>query len=339
MGRKSINETKRAQAVALFDAGFKISKIADQLNISWTCAKNAVKRYSTYGTYKDRPRTGRPMKITKRGDRYIKRLTKGGDRANSNLITQNLNESLPQRVSARTVQRHLHKLGYKYAAKIKKPFLKKCHKVQRLLWCKKFRSYTVQDWRHVIFSDETTYYVLKRKNKVMVWRTDAEKLNYDCIQQMNTGNGGKVGIWGGICGYGTTTALFYSDNMNSTKYCEVLKNQLIPSMKKLPNRHKFTFQQDLAPWHTSKMVKEQIKKLKIKLLDWAPKSPDLSVIEELWNILDKRLQSKPINNKTELQQCLQTEWEKITADLCRSLIDTIPTRIEKCIKARGGHFI
>ncbi|CAF1467556.1 unnamed protein product [Adineta steineri] len=173
----------------------------------------------------------------------------------------------------------------------------------------------------------------------MIWRTNAEKLTPDCIQQMTTGDGGKVGVWGGIFGYGKTTALFYSDNMNSIKYCEVLKNKLIPSMKKLPKGHKFQFQHDLAPWHTSKMVKEQIKKLKITLMEWAPKSPDLNVIEELWSILDKRLASKSINNKLELEKCLQEEWCKITTDLCRSLIDSMPKRLKKRIKARGSYFM
>ncbi|CAF1571247.1 unnamed protein product, partial [Rotaria sordida] len=36
-----------------------------------------------------------------------------------------------------------------------------------------------------------------------------------------------------ICGYSKTSLLAYSDNMDSTKYCEVLKNQLIPLIKRL----------------------------------------------------------------------------------------------------------
>jgi hypothetical protein len=120
-------------------------------------------------------------------------------------------------VSSRTVQRYLHKMGYTYTAKIKKPFLKQIHKVKRISWCKKFRSYTIEDWRRVLFSDESTYYVLKRKNKVMVWRTKGEKLAPDCIQEINTGYGGKVGVWGAICGYGTTSAvLSTNDKINYT---------------------------------------------------------------------------------------------------------------------------
>ena len=77
MGRESISENKRAQAVALFDAGFKISRIARQLNISWTCVKNAIIRYREHDTFKDPSRTGRPSKITPRTARHLKRLASG----------------------------------------------------------------------------------------------------------------------------------------------------------------------------------------------------------------------------------------------------------------------
>lgn len=337
MGKKSVTEYKRAQALALYDAGFTISHVARQLNISWTCAKNAITRYNDYGVFKDLPRPGRPSKIKPRGVNYLRRLINGNNRTNANIITQQFNNSLNGHISSRTVQRYLHKMGYMYSTKIKKPILTKTHKAKRMAWCKKFKHYTIADWRHVIFSDESTFYILKRKNKVMVWRTKDEKFAPDCIQHISTGDG-KTGVWGGICGGGATALLLYSDNMDSNKYCEVLRNQLVPLMKQLPKRQQYTYQCDLAPWHTSNKVKEEIQRLNINLLEWPPNSPDLNVIEELWSIIDKRLASKQINNKIELVERLEEEWKKISIQLCRALVDTMPQRIEKCLKAKGGHF-
>ncbi|CAF4308706.1 unnamed protein product [Rotaria sp. Silwood2] len=294
MGRKSINEYKRAQAVALFDAGFTISCVAHL------------------------PRTGHPSKITPRAARHLKRLTTGEHRANANIVTQKLNDSFSPCVSSKTVPRYLHKMGYIYTKKINKPFLKEIHKAKRIAWCKKFRSYTIENWHRIIFSDELTYYVLKCKNKMMVRRTKSEKLTSDCIQQINTADGEKVDL---------------------TKYCEVLKNQLIPSVKRLLKGTKYIFQHDLVPWHTSNIVKEQITKLKINMLEWPSKSPDLNVVEELWSIIDKRLASKPINAKTELQKRLQEEWGNISITSCRALVDSMLERIEICLKAKGGHFL
>ncbi|CAF4242435.1 unnamed protein product [Rotaria sordida] len=299
MGKKPVSDYKRAQAVALYDAGYTISDTARKFNISWTCVKNAIIRHRDHDTFKDLPRTGRRSKLTLRNARHLKRLVHGKNRANFNIITQKLNELSIIHVSSRTVQRYLHKMGYTYSAKIKKPSLKKIHKKKRIARCKKFRCYTIEDWRRIIFSDESTYYVLKRKNKTMVWRTKGEKLSFDCIQTVNTGDA-KIGVWGAICGYGKASLLTYSDNMDSTKYCEVLQNQLLPLIKRLPKGKKYAYQCDLAPWHTSNMVKEQIRKLKINMFEWPPNSPDINVIEELWSIIDKRLALKSINTKEEL---------------------------------------
>ena len=46
------------------------------------------------------------------------------------------------------------------------------------------------------------------------------------MQQTNTGDGGKVRIWGGISGFGTTNANIYTENMNGELYCDVLQNEV-----------------------------------------------------------------------------------------------------------------
>ena len=85
-------------------------------------------------------------------------------------------------------------------------------------------------------------------------------------------------------------------------------------------------------------MKEKIAKLKLNLLDWAPKSPDLSPIEMLSSVLDKKLASKPIYSKAALMDRLQEEWDNVDQDLCIKLVESMPERIRKCLKAKGGHF-
>ena len=83
-------------------------------------------------------------------------------------------------------------------------------------------NWTSDDWKNVIFLGESTFYVLKRKNQCKIWRLETEKLLPVCFQQSNTGDGGKVGILGGISGFGTTNAKIYTENMNGELYCDVL---------------------------------------------------------------------------------------------------------------------
>jgi hypothetical protein len=80
---------------------------------------------------------------------------------------------------------------------------------------------------------------------------------------MNTGNGGKVGIWGGISGQGTTQAKIFDGNMDGQSYCSVLNGESKRSMTKLSDRARTVYQQDLAPWHTSSLVNDSIKTMKL----------------------------------------------------------------------------
>ena len=152
---------------------------------------------------------------------------------------------------------------------------------------------------------------------------------------MNTGDGGKLGI----LGYGTTLSRIFDENMNGMTYCEVLRHELVQSMSMAPNKSELIFQQDLAPWHTSNIVQATIKQMKFKVLNWAAKSPDLNSMEILWSILEKNLSSKSIYSKLALQDRLQQEWNNIDKSLCLKFIDSVSERIQRCLKAKDGHFL
>ena len=46
--------------------------------------------------------------------------------------------------------------------------------------------------------------------------------------------------------------------MTGDKYLEILKNQILSQLQQLPNLHDFYFQQDGAPPHCSKGVREYL---------------------------------------------------------------------------------
>ena len=69
--------------------------------------------------------------------------------------------------------------------------------------------------------------------------------------------------------------------MNGELYCYVLHNEVKQFLAKIPAQGKMLFQQDLVPWHMSNIVKEEIGKLQLRMLDWAPKSPGLNPVEIL----------------------------------------------------------
>ena len=80
-------------------------------------------------------------------------------------------------------------------------------------------------------------------------------------------------------------------------------------------------------------------KLKLNVLEWSAKSPHLNSIEMLCSIFDKKLAAKPIYSIMEFRQWLEEEWKGIRQLSCLNLIDSMPDRIQKCLKSKGGHFM
>ncbi|EIE86691.1 hypothetical protein RO3G_11402 [Rhizopus delemar RA 99-880] len=63
-------------------------------------------------------------------------------------------------------------LGFKATLKKSKPFLSEQHQKNRLNWCKEHQSWTVDDWRKVIFSDETIISIFGPNSNPYTWKED-----------------------------------------------------------------------------------------------------------------------------------------------------------------------
>lgn len=105
----------------------------------------------------------------------------------------------------------------------------------------------------------------------------------------------------------------------------------------------YIFQQDNAPCHTSKVVKNYMMTDGINLLPWPSNSPDMNPIETLWAVLKGKLRDRSCTSR----QTLINHILDITtrngplrdkfAVTCRKLVEGMPTRVEALYHAKGGH--
>ncbi|GFV81511.1 transposable element Tcb1 transposase [Trichonephila clavipes] len=92
--------------------------------------------------------------------------------------------------------------------------------------------------------------------------------------------------------------------------------------------------QDNDPKHTARNVKMWCLFHCKQQLHLPPQSSDINVIENLWATLEIAVRKHQIRNKAHLKQVLQEEWDKISPDTTKKLVESVPRRLEDIIKAK-----
>ncbi len=130
--------------------------------------------------------------------------------------------------------------------------------------------------------------------------------------------------------------VFLKTNVTALIYQEILEHFMLPSADQLFKDADFIFQQDLAPAHTAKSTKSWLNDHGVGVLDWPANSPDLNPIENLWDIVKRKMRNKRPKNADELKATVKETWASIPTQQCHKLITSIPCRIELVIKAKGA---
>lgn len=114
----------------------------------------------------------------------------------------------------------------------------------------------------------------------------------------------------------------------------------MPSGKQLIGNG-FIFAHDNDPKHTAISVtnylKRKVEKGEIKVLSWPSQSPDLNPIENLWNIVKMQRKKFKATSKDDLFSKIQRIWRELPINTLTKLVESIPTRIQAVIAAKGGH--
>jgi hypothetical protein len=154
------------------------------------------------------------------------------------------------------------------------------------------------------------------------------------------GGGGCVSVWGCISGGARGPLVLYSGSVDGPAYIKIIEEALPMFIENTfgSSNKEWMFMHDNAPPHRSKYSNQWFKNNSIPLIKWPATSPDLNPIEWIWDYIDKQLRKMKPKNVIQLQQMVQDIWHSVTPIRCQTLVDSMPNRINQCIKSRGGTF-
>ncbi|KAJ4427681.1 hypothetical protein ANN_25330 [Periplaneta americana] len=225
---------KRSKIITLAEhSSMTQRQIAAECHIGLATVNSIIKRYRETESITPQKKKGncsRKRKTSPADDRLIIRKSKLNPRLTAVDLTRELMATTGANIHVTTVRRRLLEAGRRARKPIKKQLLTPVMCKRRLMWAKLHQHWAVNDWKNVLFSDESHFEV--HGHRVSYVRKGSEKVTAAHLQQ-------------------------------APKY----PLKIVPQLQKPFPDGRGVFQQDLAPCHTSRKTTEFFNKKNIQVME------------------------------------------------------------------------
>ncbi|KAG1135128.1 hypothetical protein G6F38_013028 [Rhizopus arrhizus] len=178
---------------------------------------------------------GRRATIRETTKSYIRRQVIKNEFKTAKAAHQYLN-GLGYTIGYSGVLKLLKRMNFRAKIKAKKPLLSKQHKERRLAWAMDHKGWTTDDWRRMVFSDETKVNVFGSDGCKYYWSRPDDVLQPHHLDIIVKGAQGSVMIWGCITYDGPGhTCWIHDGTTKAVDYVDILETTLMDSLNLLSN--------------------------------------------------------------------------------------------------------
>ena len=332
---RNLTTEEKARIVGMRQARTPGPQIAHELGLPKSTIDTVLKNYELRKTVESPKQTGRPPKFLERDKRSLRRVLCKDRRQTLSDVTN----ALPVRVSTSTVRRSTHELGFHARVAAKKPFLSNRHTVRRYAFAQEHKNWTIDDWKRVIWTDESSFEIGKNSRQTLVWRRTDERFHSYCTTPSFKSGRTSVMVWGAFLAGKKLPLVFMPPGRRTAVDFVQLVYELTlgPFLDTQETSGKLVLMEDGAPVHRSNVPKVWREARQVTKMNWPANSPDLNPIENLWKVLKDRVQThhRP-KNVNEMKLALEREWENLSPEKLESLVATMPERMKAVVEAKGG---
>ncbi|UYV62664.1 XPNPEP3 [Cordylochernes scorpioides] len=212
------------------EAGQSQAEVARWLGVTRNVVSRFWKKFQTTANVAQ-PRKGRPRVVTTLNqDRYMSLFVRRNRRMTASQLRSDLNAATGVLVSTDTIRRRLHKKGLYARRPIICVPLTPPQKRARKLWCRQHVAWNPNEWRRVMFTDESKFSLNSDSHRVFVWREVGTRNNpRNMVERGPYGNQGFM-VWAGIfLGGRTALHIFRQGTLTGQRYRdEILAAYVMP---------------------------------------------------------------------------------------------------------------
>lgn len=295
-------------------------------------------KYRATGNVGNLPRRPRGRCTTAAQDNHIVHVHRQQRRRTAVKTAGETRGTHGRHISAQTVRRRLRSLAN---MRCRRPFkgivLTQRHRALRDRWARRHLRTTQAEWGQVLFTDEKKFCLQENDCRSRVYRERGERFNDNCVIERDRYGGGSVMVWAGVSLHHKTNIVFINGNLNAARYQhDVLQTEVVPMFR---NNRGLRLLQDGAPAHTARATRFFLNANHINVMDIPPKSPDLNIIENLWDELNRRVRRTGAVPQTiaQLRAKIGQEWANLPQNYVRRYVPSMRRRCQAVIRSQGGH--